>query len=251
MAGRAAVAKPAAGWSIRAVTTVAYIAGDVHLGVQPSAFPAWLDDLHRLPPARLVILGDLFEYWLETAGAERRHAVVLERLRGLRRRGWRIDLLRGNREVVAGRRLECSSGARLVFPALDLVVGGVRVRVVHGDRLCRDPGYHLMAAWLRSFWHRGWQALHPALVQELVARGIRRGSHARTRVARGAPLSFLDPRRVHAAARGADVLVAGHIHVAVAVRIAGVPLHLVGDWGPHGGRWIEVDAAGTLRARQR
>ncbi|MBA3846357.1 MAG: UDP-2,3-diacylglucosamine diphosphatase, partial [Planctomycetes bacterium] len=41
-----------------------YIAGDVHLVGGPSGFACWLDALQARSPARLVLLGDLFEYWL-------------------------------------------------------------------------------------------------------------------------------------------------------------------------------------------
>ena len=63
---------------------VLYIAGDIHLHGTPedaqSPFVRFLDRLAARPPARLVLLGDLFEYWLETDTAAARYEPVLSRL---------------------------------------------------------------------------------------------------------------------------------------------------------------------------
>jgi UDP-2,3-diacylglucosamine hydrolase len=229
---------------------VLYIAGDVHLRGDAGPFAAWLDELVACPPARLVILGDLFDYWLETDGAVRRYAGVLMRFRALRRLGWRIDLVRGNRELVAGRRLAAAAGAPLHWPACDVELGPLRVRIVHGDRLCHDPGLRTLTAWMSGFWFRAWQAGHPGVVQEWVARFMRRSSQRTQRQRNAVGYSgrrpFLDPRRVRAAARGADVLVAGHIHEQWRRRVGGIDVMLVGDWPGRAGHWIEGFADGRL-----
>jgi len=228
--------------------TQVYIAGDVHLGSPHGGvgFARWLDWLASRPPVRLVILGDLFEYWLESSAAVARHAVVLERLRQLRDRGWHIELVRGNREMVAGRRLEIAGGLRL-HRRLDLLVGGRRLRVVHGDRLCHDPGYRALAALMASFWQRAWQALHPPAMQDVVARWMRRRSRG-NRPMTGRRI-FIDPRRVVASSRGCDHLIAGHVHQAWTRVVRGCPLTLVGDWPGSSGHWLEVQTDGRIRHR--
>lgn len=228
---------------------VLYIAGDVHLVAGDGPFVAFLDRLAQRTPARLVILGDLFEYWLESSACVARYAPVLERLRRLRAAGWRLDLVRGNRELAAGRRLAMASGCHLHWPRLDLRLGGVRLRIVHGDRLMCDPGYRLLATWLSSFWHRAWQQAVPTLAQEGVARLLRRRSQiSQERRQRTGRRPFIDPRRVVAAARGCDVLIAGHVHEAWRRRLRGVELILVGDWPSPRGHWLEVSATGIISA---
>lgn len=233
----------------------AYICGDVHLSEEPGAFLGFLDRLAALPPARLVILGDLFEVWVDTPSTLRRYQPCLRRLWALRRAGWRLDLLLGNRELSAGRLLGVATGCRVCWPQIDLPVDGRLVRVVHGDRLCRDPGYHFMFAFLRSFWFRAWKACFPAPVHELVARRIRRGSRRRQLALRrqqrvaGASLDMLDPRRIRGAARGADLLIAGHIHQQWRRRIAGVDLILAGAWSRTEGCWVELDRHGRATLR--
>lgn len=232
---------------------VLYIAGDVHLRSDDGPFLVWLDRLALRHPARLVILGDLFEYWVDTAGAAQRYAGTLAKLRSLRLLGWRVDVIRGNREQVAGRRLAVALGGRMHWPSFDVQLGPRLVRIVHGDRLCHDRGLRAMTAWLSSFWFSAYQACHPEWMQEAVARWIRRCSEAghrrRAEQAAYTPRGrrpFLDPRRVRGAARGADTLVAGHIHEQWRRQVGGVDLLLVGDWPPSGGHWIEGFADGRL-----
>jgi UDP-2,3-diacylglucosamine pyrophosphatase LpxH len=234
---------------------VLYIAGDVHLRGdegEEAPFPRFLDQLARRTPARLVLLGDLFEYWLETTVAARRYEGTLARLRALREAGWALDLVLGNREIVAGRLLEVRTGCRSHWPKLDLPLGGRVVRVVHGDRLCHDPGYRFFAAWMRSFWQRRWHELHPTFVQDAVARAMRRRSRGTPTPRQPRPSRiFIDRRRVQAAARGADTLVAGHIHDSWRRSFGGVDLILVGDWPGATGHWIEAYADGRLERVER
>ncbi len=228
-----------------------YIAGDVHLDGGISAFPVFLDMLATRAPARLVLLGDLFEYWLETAEMAALHDGVLSRLRALRTAGWQLDLVLGNREFAAGRLLAVRSGCQLHWPRLDLSLGARRLRIVHGDRLCHDPGYRLFSAIMRSFFWRGWYPAFPGVAQDLVARFLRRQSQAKQsrryeRPPGGRPRVFIDRRKVQGSARGCDTLVAGHIHQSWRRAIGGVDLILVGDWPNGRGHWVEGFADGRL-----
>ena len=231
-----------------------YIVGDIHLKDGGGPFTAFLDGLAQRAPARLVILGDLFDYWIETADAVARYAPVLARLRALRDAGWRLDMVRGNREMAAGRVLEAASGCTMHWPRLDLKLGARRVRVVHGDRLIHDPGYRALRAWIGSFWHGAWQLLHPAPVQDAVARMLRRTSKGAVRPdapRRAYRVFSVDPARLRGAARGpCDTVVAGHIHEQWRRTIGGVDLLLVGDWPDTVGQWIEGYADGALVHRR-
>ncbi|GEM_PF-2387119 len=241
---------PGAGHGEQSAFPLLYVAGDVHLDGSAGAFAPFLDILLGRPAARLVILGDLFDYWVESPAVARRHDGVLERLRRLNGRGWRLDLVCGNRELVAGRRLEVASASTLHWPSLDLTLGGRRLRVVHGDRLCYDPGYRFYAAWMRSFFWRAFAACFPPLVHEGIARWLRAASQAgqerRRRESARRTRVFIDRRRVQGAARGADTLIAGHIHQAWRRRIGGVDMILVGDWPASRGHWVEGYADGRL-----
>jgi UDP-2,3-diacylglucosamine hydrolase len=233
-----------------------YIAGDVHFDGGANAFPQFLDELRQRPAARLVILGDLFEYWLETNTMVKLHAPVLERLRALAAAGWQLDMVLGNRELAAGRRLSVASACRLHWPSLDIVIAQRRLRIVHGDRLCHDPSYRLFAAILRSFVWRLCYVVFPGFAQELVARFFRYRSQRKQRVHYQRPPGqraavFIDRRKVQATARNCDTLIAGHIHQCWRRNIGGIDMLLVGDWPNGQGHWIEVDNQGELMQRSR
>jgi len=236
---------------------VLYIAGDVHLDGGANAFPAFLDQLASRPPARLIILGDLFEYWLETTAMAAMHEGVLGRLRRLKDVGWRLDLVLGNREFAAGRLLAVRSACQLHWPVLDVHLGTRRVRIVHGDRLCHDPSYRMFAAFMRAFFWRGWYPAFPGVAQDLVARFLRGRSRAkqRRRYERppgSRPRVFIDRRKVQGSARTCDTLVAGHIHQSWRRTIGGVDMILVGDWPAGVGQWVEGYVDGRLeRVQQR
>ncbi len=227
---------------------VLYIAGDVHHDGSDPGFARWLDRLAARSPARLVLLGDVVEWWIDGGSCLERHKPVLDRLRALRRAGWSIDVVRGNREITASRIFEAASGCRLHWPRLDVQLGPVHVRIVHGDRLIHDPRYRAWAALCRSFVFRVWQTLHPPLVQEAVAQLLRRNSHG-NRPAGAMRRIFIDSRKVRAAARGADVLVAGHVHESWRRRIGGADLILAGHWPSGHGHWVEGFADGRLERR--
>jgi UDP-2,3-diacylglucosamine hydrolase len=230
---------------------VLYVVGDVHLDGGANAFPDFLDYLIQRAPAHLVILGDLFEYWLETTAMAQLHDGVLSRLRRLRDAGWRLDLVLGNREFAAGRLLAARSGCRLHWPHLDLQVGVRRLRIVHGDRLCYDPGYRAFAAFMRAFFWRGWYPAFPGFVQDLVARFLRSRSKVKQRrhyerPPGTRPRVFIDRRKVQSAGRYSDTLIAGHIHQSWRRTIGGVDMILVGDWPAGRGHWLVADAGGGL-----
>jgi UDP-2,3-diacylglucosamine pyrophosphatase LpxH len=181
----------------------------------------------------------------------RRHAPVLQRLKKLKAAGWQLDLVFGNREIVAGRRLSIASGCRVHWPALDIRLHNTTVRVVHGDRLCYDPGYRLFSVFMRAFFWRAWYPAFPGVVQDLVARFIRRRSAAKQRqrvVHNDGSRVFIDRRKVQAAGRYCDLLIAGHIHECWRRTIAGVDMMLVGDWPMGRGHWITLDAYGQAQS---
>lgn len=225
---------------------VLYIAGDIHYAGGEHPCLAWLDRLAQGPPARLVLLGDIVDWWIDGEGCRRRYAPLLARLKALARGGWRLDLLRGNRELAAGRAFEAACGARLAGPALALALGPRRLRIVHGDRLVADPGYRAWSALARSLPFQAWSRLHPPPLQEAVARALRRRSQGR-QAARPPPRFDLSALR--AALAGVDALVLGHIHAHWRRRLAGVECILVGDWSAGRGRWVEGMDDGTLVPR--
>lgn len=225
-----------------------YVVGDVHLRECAGPFMQFLRRLQQRQPARLVILGDLCEYWLETEVYVRRYRPLLDLLRALADAGWRLDFVLGNREFSVAERLLHAAQLTAHWPHLDLTFGERTLRIIHGDRLCHDPAYHMMAAVLRSFMVRILYRVVPALVQDgivCIVRALSKGSDRHDNLYE--QRIFVDPRRIAAHKRHAQIIIAGHIHDTWHKTVRGVELYLVGDWPQNIGHWIEIDVEGRIR----
>lgn len=225
------------------------VCGDIHLRPQQEdSFIQFLDELSEKSPHHLVILGDLFDYWLDSPSFVMEYDFLFRRLHSLSQQGWQLHCVLGNRELAAGPCFQKAFPGRVYLRKLDLETAAGRLRIVHGDRLVRDPGYRLMAAILSSWWFRTFQACAPLIVQQMVARWIRGKSQAKNRrVAEyGPPLQLLDPRRVAAASRGCIKLLAGHIHLQLERRIRGCAFTLCGHWDEDVGRWVTISSKGEV-----
>lgn len=114
------------------------MAADAHLGSVPGDLDAFLGFLEReaAAAANLVLLGDLFDLWL---GPERlqtpAHRRVVDGLRALKARGGRLWYVEGNRDYFLAPALTPDPFDAVASEALDLEVGGVRLRFEHGDRI--------------------------------------------------------------------------------------------------------------------
>ncbi|TVR47001.1 MAG: hypothetical protein EA402_01905 [Planctomycetota bacterium] len=228
----------------------AVVCGDVHLRVgEVSAFTAFLDRLLLAPPQHLIILGDLFDYWLDNQSFTRSYESLFVQLHRLHASGVHLHLVLGNRELVAGPHLQAAAPWRVLRRRLDIECQGRRLRIVHGDRLVRDPGYRFFASVLESWWFRAWQACAPFALHQRIARLLRAGSQRKGRrnAEIGPPLRLLDPRRVEAAGRGVQSLIAGHIHQQWHHRIRGIDCHLCGHWEATEGRWLELSTDGGVQ----
>jgi UDP-2,3-diacylglucosamine hydrolase len=219
----------------------ALVIADLHLDVEdePSLEPFlnWLGQCEGIP--QLLILGDLFEFWvgpvqLELPGAAR----VVGALAQLQRSGTRIDVVPGNRDFLLGPGFESHSGARVHMGGLVGVLGGGgRVLFIHGDELATDDvAYMRLRRVLRS---RAMRFLAPRLPRALSFRlASRLRGASKNSTSRKAPLSMklnLDACQLLASRHRATTVVCGHAH-----RFQEQVL-------PNGGRFVILDAYGGPR----
>jgi UDP-2,3-diacylglucosamine hydrolase len=238
------------------------VVSDVHLDPTPAGadrhrrFIAFLRSLPHHPGHRLVLLGDIFDFWFEY-----RHVVfsayfdVLRALADLREAGVAIDFVRGNHDFWAGRFLE-GTLAIGVHDRLTLEVGGRRVLFVHGDGINpRDRTYRVYKGIARfPLVVALFRLLHPDWAMRL-ALGVSRGSRAMSTPADPSQGAEVQPLRDWAAAaleRGeADVVVLGHSHYPVFETDlppgGGVYVN-TGDWVRHR-TYAVIDAAGPRLER--
>ncbi len=191
---------------------------DLHLSADhPHTLDAFLHFMREIAPGHreLVILGDLFEYW---AGDDDLPDPVAEiasiALTELARRGARILVMHGNRDLLLGRGFAQHIGATLLVDPTVAEVGGGRVLLSHGEAYCtRDEPYQRFRT----------QARDPAYQRAFLARtlaerkafiGQARAQSEQNKRMKAADIMDVTDDAIVAAMRAAGVttMIHGHTH---------------------------------------
>lgn len=176
------------------------------------SFAGWVDPRRF---SELLILGDLFDYWVGPRQmAQPGYLPVLRALSSLAERGVRVTCFRGNRDGFLEERFARTTGVRIGGDFVLRETAEGRAVLTHGDLLCtRDRSYQRFRRFLRS---RTMSWLGPRLplsVGLLFARGFRRYSQ---RVVPQKPPAEkgLVEEEIRAVLRRfeARFLVCGHVH---------------------------------------
>lgn len=136
-----------------------YIFSDAHLGAHSEELEtrkrqkiAALFDMVRADGDRLVILGDLFDFWFEYKHAiPKDHHRVLCMLDGLVQHGVQVDYVSGNHDFWMGDFFTKEIGIALHRDTFDIDYKGKRLHLIHGDGLAKgDSGYRFLKRILRN-----------------------------------------------------------------------------------------------------
>jgi len=222
---------------------------DAHLSVAPGgrdtmdAFVAFLRRLDPADVARVVVLGDLFDFWFEY-----KHVVfsgyfdVLRAFADLRDAGVELHFVCGNHDFWAGRFLETQIGFTVHLEPVTLEIDGRRVHLAHGDGINPDDwryrAYKRVARWGGAV--RLFRLLHPDWAMAIAQR-VSRGSRQLFSPSDPGKSAEIGPLRAYAerrlAAGDADVVVCAHCHYPERMEFAtpgGTGLYLnTGDWMWH------------------
>ena len=225
------------------------IFSDVHLQVGEAGqrgrerFIQFLQSFDPSEFTRIIILGDLFDFWFEY-----KHVIfsgyfdVLRTFADLRDAGVQFDFVCGNHDLWAGRFLESELGFVIHRDRLEVDLDGTRALFVHGDGINpSDVGYRVYKKFAQHpFVIWAFSLLHPDWAMRL-AHGV---SHGSRRLFQAEDLSQgteVEPLRDHAervlAAGGVDVVFSGHCHYPQRMEFAtpdGTGLYInTGDWLYH------------------
>lgn len=204
----------------------------------------------------LLILGDLFEFWIgDDAGAAA--APVIEALAMAARRGQRVLLMHGNRDLLLGRDFARATGGTLLADPIVAEVAGVPTLLAHGDAWCTlDVAYQQFRLMIRQpDFQRDFLA-RPVPERIAVARSARQQSETEKAV-KAMDIMDVTPAAVASALRTAGVrrVIHGHTHrpAAHVFDLDGVPAErwVLPDWDldeaePRGGFLDFVDGAPRL-----
>lgn len=200
---------------------------DLHLCAQrPRTLARFCALLYEIAgqAAELVILGDLFEYWVGDdeldagAGADEAGAQAAAALARLAARGTEVWLMRGNRDVLLGGRFLRASGARLLADAVHAEFADASAQpatlLAHGDAYCTlDLRYQAFRRRAHSALLQGlFLALPIARRRALIGEGRARSEADKKHAA----MEIMDvtPGAIEQALRAAGVrrMIHGHTH---------------------------------------
>jgi len=161
----------------------------------------------------LVILGDLFEFWIGDDAAASARPVV-DALAAHSASGRRLLLMHGNRDPLLGHGFAAASGGTLLADPIVLDVAGTPTLLSHGDAWCTlDVAYQRFRATVRQpDFQRDF--LSKALDERIAfARGLRLQSDSEKSM-KAADIMDVTPDAVVAALRAAGVhrIIHGHTH---------------------------------------
>ena len=168
-----------------------YIFSDAHLGggtpSEEAIKRAKLEQLFQMvesEASRLIILGDLFDFWFEY-----RHTIpkgyhwILSRLFELRQKGIQIDYVSGNHDFWMGDFFQTELGVAVHRDILNTDINGRRVHLIHGDGLAQsDWGYRILKRILRNRFNVWLYRKVPSDWAFALALRVSRGSRAHTSV---------------------------------------------------------------------
>ena len=231
------------------------VTGDVHLDpADPGRAAAFLAFLARARAEadRLVLLGDVFDYWVGPRHARGcAYAPVVAAFEAAAAAGFPIDFLAGNRDFLGPRELT-SIGLRVHGDALLLERPGRRTLVTHGDLLVLgDHGYRRYRRVVRSAAFRLGYRVVPTWFRLLVAAVLRRASRRKLR--RVTPLAFpldLELCAAWLAHHAADELLCGHLHRAERhVHPGGGVTRMLPGWSDDGAPHFALGGQGEAELR--
>jgi UDP-2,3-diacylglucosamine hydrolase len=221
-----------------------YFASDVHLRAdQPDRdcrFGAWVNQLTASDA--LIIVGDLCDFWMgarQTAG-ELAQYPSLRALAEFRRRGGFLAIMAGNHDTWLCPFYAGEVGAEILVEPHDMMVHGLRVRLVHGHLLgARKP----WKAWMESYAFFRLFGLVPGPIARgldwVLARNNERGllgdeeRHLQVYRAYGVACRDL-----------ADLVVIGHVHRPVDEADRSPRLIVLGGWQYHTS-YLRIDERGV------
>ncbi|MEP6609077.1 MAG: UDP-2,3-diacylglucosamine diphosphatase [Burkholderiaceae bacterium] len=221
--------------------------------IDPLLDPIFISDLHLAPERlatlrrffrfmasdaprhrELVILGDLFEFWIgddASAAAE----PVINLLSAASAAGQRVLLMHGNRDPLLGHEFTRAAGATLLADPVIVEVAGTTTLLSHGDAWCtRDVAYQKFRSMVRNAAFQREFLAKPVSERIAIAKSARMQSDTE-KATKAMDIMDVTPEAVSAALSEAGVrrIIHGHTHRPAA--------HVIDLDGAAAERWVLPD----------
>lgn len=199
-----------------------YIFSDAHLGAhsheKESLKKKKIEQLCALVKSdgdRLVILGDLFDFWFEYKyTAPKEHYRILFTLSELLKQGIKIDYVSGNHDFWMDDFFEKQMGIRLHRDFLDMEYDNRKIHLIHGDGLSlKDSGYRFLKNIFRNKFNIWLYRKLPPDWAYTLARKVSGKSREHTS---NRDSKFVSDYREYAKSKlnsGFEIVVLGHLHM--------------------------------------
>ncbi len=212
---------------------------DIHLGTRACQAERLLDFLREHPAETLYLIGDIVDFWAMKRGTHWNAAqnTVVQKVLRRARHGERVVLIPGNHDEALRDYAGSAFGdIRIAEEAVHTTADGRRLLLMHGDAFDGVTRHH---RWVARLGDVAYNLLVRAnrgiswLRRKLGLAGYwSLAGYAKRRVKRALEFIFdFEENAVrHAAARGLDGIVCGHIHCATIKDIDGIAYLNCGDW---------------------
>lgn len=236
-----------------------YFISDLHFGleekerenVKEGTAVEFLDSLNDAE--RLVILGDLFDYWFEYKRVmQKGYYRFFCALKRLSERGVKIDYIIGNHDFLHRDFFTKEFGAQLYEDAYEAEFFGKRFFMAHGDGLLpNDVGYKILKSVLRNkFIQKLYSLVHPDLGIKIAQSSSKKSRNYTSKKNYGEKNALLEfaKKKID---NGYDYVVLGHSHVREEVKYKDGLYVNLGSWlekpyyGIFDGEKFEVRIWGT------
>lgn len=210
---------------------------DLHLSLER---PATLRRFFRFMQAdaprhrELVILGDLFEFWIGDDASPPAKPVI-DALAAASSSGQRVFLMHGNRDPLLGHDFASAAGATLLADPIIAAIAGTTTLLSHGDAWCtRDVAYQQFRSMIRNPEFQREFLAKPVEERIAIAKGARTQSDTE-KSTKAMDIMDVTPEAIGAALRKAGVrrIIHGHTHRPAA--------HVIDLDGVNAERWVLPD----------
>ena len=210
------------------------IISDLHLTpTKPKTIMGFLRFMKEVAPryAELVILGDLFDFWIGDDAMGDAEAIVAT-LKLYTASGRRLLIMQGNRDVMLGEGFAAACGAELIADPIAVEIRGRKILLSHGDAWClRDETYQAFRKMVRN---PQWQAAvlsKPIPERIAMAQEARMKSEGDKSMKTDAEMDVVESAVAEAArTAGVDLVIHGHTHKPAAHVGAKIERWVLPDW---------------------
>ena len=212
---------------------------DIHLGTRACQAERLLGFLREYTADELYLIGDIVDFWAMKRGIHWNAAqnTVVQKVLRRARHGERVVFIPGNHDEALRDYVDTAFGEiQVVEEAVHTMADGRRFLLIHGDAFDQVTRHHRWVALLGDVSYN-WLVRASRWVSWLrrklgLAGYWSLAGYAKRRVKKALNFIFdFEENAVrHAASRGLDGIVCGHIHCAVIKDIGGVAYVNCGDW---------------------